>query len=164
MKLEIGAGERPTPGYVHNDIRDLNDIEIVCDALEIHKHTDDKFLEVRANHILEHFPYNGTVDVLRNWSNLLLPGGKIHLEVPNFSWQTRAHSSGEITDEKAVYYVYGEQNYEGNYHKAAFTDGILRQCLQDADFKHITIVDIGQVLVADATKASLATSVHTGEN
>jgi len=151
-RLEIGAGERPTPGFIHNDLRPLNDIELVCDALEIGEHTDELFCEVRANHILEHFPYNDTVDVLKNWSDLLLPGGLIHIEVPNFSWQTRAHASGEISDEKAVYFVYGEQNYDGNYHKAAFTESLLRGVLVEAGFINVNVADIGQVLVAEGIK------------
>lgn len=156
--LEIAAGDRPTPGFIHNDLRPLEHIEIVCDCLKINEFLNDhgvgdkRFTAIRATHILEHFPYNDTVRVLLNWQDLLLPGGSIHIEVPNFSWQTRAHSDGVISDEEAVYYVYGEQNYDGNFHKAAFTEEIIRMKLRDAGFVNITVSDIGQVLIANANK------------
>jgi len=151
--LEIGAGENPTPGYIHNDMRALDDIELVCDALEIRELIGDHlFSEVKANHILEHFGRLKTVDVLTNWFNLLADGGRLHIEVPNFSWQTRAHHTGEISDEEAIYFVYGEQNHEGNFHMTAFTENYLKKCLNDAGFSSVSILDIGQVLVADAIK------------
>ena len=151
--LEIGAGENPTPGYIHNDMRALDDIELVCDALEIRKYIGDhRFMQVKANHILEHFGRLKTVEVLSNWFDLLEDGGTLHIEVPNFEWQTRAHQTGLITDEEAIYFVYGEQNHEGNFHMTAFTESYLEKCLFDAGFKSVTVHNIGQVLVADAVR------------
>jgi predicted SAM-dependent methyltransferase len=149
-KLELGAGINPFPGYTHQDIRALPDIEIICDASNIWLFEFDLWDEIRACHLLEHFSYTETVYILKGWRSILYPGGKIHIEVPNFSWQTRAHTNGEITDEEAVYYIYGEQNYEENTHKAGFTEELLQANLIAAGFKDITIQDIGQVLVAEA--------------
>lgn len=150
--LEIGAGDRPIPGFIHNDARDLNDIQVVCDALELKHHVKGRCAGLTANHILEHFSYRNTVDVLENWKALILPGGSIHIEVPNLSWQTRAHAKGEIDDKQVVNYMYGDQDYDGNYHYAAFTESLLREALDEAGFDNIGIQDIGQVLIADAVK------------
>lgn len=151
--LEIAAGERPTDGFIHNDARALTDIEIVCDAREelLRIVGQGGCSQVRACHVLEHFSYGETVNVLSVWRSMLAKGGYIHIEVPNLAWQTAAHANGEITDEEFVYFAYGEQNYEGNFHFAAFTSELLRRRLAEAGFINANVVDIGQVLVATAT-------------
>ena len=35
MKLEIGCGQRPTPGYIHNDLNDFPGVEIVGNPWEV---------------------------------------------------------------------------------------------------------------------------------
>jgi predicted SAM-dependent methyltransferase len=155
--LEIASGERPFEdgrGWVHNDHRALSHIEYVCDCRVelLEKLGRESCDELRAAHVLEHFGYTSTVDVLGLWKEMLKPGGKLHIEVPNMAWQIQAHSRGEITDEEFVYYAYGEQNYDSNYHCAGFTKVILRDQLEKAGFSHVTVTDIGQVLVALAIK------------
>ncbi len=153
--LEIAAGERPTPDFIHNDFRALPDIELVCDAREelLEIVGSERVSHLRACHVLEHFPYGETVNVLLLWKNLLVPGGSIHIEVPNLAWQVRACAAGEINSEEFVYFAYGEQNYEGNFHYAAFDEPLLRKRLEEAGFTNVGIVDIGQVLIANAFKS-----------
>ena len=153
-KLEIGAGGRPTPGYIHQDIRALDDIEIVCDArdIELALHWYDPFDEVRATHVLEHFSYTEVVDVLKEWKKVLRGGGRIYIEVPNFDWQMRAYVSGEISIEEAVYFVYGEQDYSENSHMNGFNQESLRKALETAGFQIVTVSNIGQVLIAEGWK------------
>lgn len=154
FRLEIAAGERPTEGFIHNDARPLPHIELVADARQelLSLVGVERCSQVRATHVLEHFPFNETVDVLRTWGEMLIPGGTLYLEVPNLQWQIRAQMSGEISDEEFVYFCYGEQNYPGNFHCAAFTSELLRTRLNQADYQDINVTDIGQVLVASCLK------------
>lgn len=151
--LEVAAGERPTDGFIHNDARPLDHIEIVSDAREelVNIVGTGRVSHLRACHVLEHFPYNETVNVLARWRTLLVSNGTIHLELPNLSWQVGALTRGEISPQEFVYYAYGEQNYTGNFHFAAFTEDLLRERLEQAGYTSINVVDIGQVLVATAT-------------
>ena len=149
--LEIGCGDRPTPGFIHNDMRPLDDVEIVADARDLLSILGPgRASQIRACHVLEHFPYPQTVNILSDWARLLSDNGSIHLEVPNLRWQISAVASGEITVSKFVYYAYGEQDYEGNFHYAAFDEDLLRSSLSLAGFDKIVISDIGQVLIATA--------------
>lgn len=156
FKLEVAAGERPTSGFVHHDGRALPDIEIVCDArselLEIVGHGGAS--EIRALHILEHFPYPETSNVLNTWRTMLARGHSIHIEVPNLAWQIEACASGQITADEFVHYAYGAQDYPGNFHFAGFTEEILSNRLHDSGFDQISITNIGQVLVATARNPS----------
>lgn len=155
MRLELGAGYRPTPGYTHQDARPQDDIEIVGDAARITEHPDigpESCEIIRATHLLEHFSFRETENVLREWRAALKVGGALYIEVPHFGWQTRAHANGHLSDEEAVTYVFGEQDYEGNFHFAAFTEALLRKKLDQAGFRDIHIQDIGQVLIATAVR------------
>jgi hypothetical protein len=173
--LELGAGQNPYEdgrGWLHSDIRPGPDIEIVCPAEDIFFYltgsgkeltgSDGEEIkcwfadadEIRATHLLEHFSYTKTVEVLKNWWAALKPGGSLYIEVPNARWQVNACANGDITMEEFVYYAYGEQNYEFNFHYAAFDEGLLRSKLMMAGFSVVGLTDIGQVLCAKAIKSS----------
>ena len=120
MKLELGSGDRPTPGYVHLDERgDLPDIGIVGDATRLDLAGVDPLSceEIRATHLLEHFSHRQTVDLLKHWRTYLKPGGTLYLEVPDLAGHVAAWRRRESTDEMFVEYLYGRQDYEGNYHR-----------------------------------------------
>lgn len=153
MRLEIAAGENPRPGYIHHDIRELPDIEIVCEAREITEHVETRSCEeVCAAHILEHFSYHETKDILKDWVSLLKKGGLLHIEVPNISWQASAFCDGKIDDKEYIYYVFGEQDHKYNFHYAGFTSRILRELFNEVSLKNINIMDIGQVLIAEGMR------------
>ncbi len=147
FRLEIAAGERPTPGFLHNDMRDLEDIEIVCDCRELPKRIATKAVEIRCTHALEHFSHRETVSVLREWGSLMELEGFLHIEVPNLLGQIRALMSGELSHKEVVTLMYGDQDYEGNQHLTGFTHETLAESLWIAGFRSITIQDIGLVLV-----------------
>lgn len=149
--LEIGSGESPTPGFIHHDGRDLPGIDIVCEALDIGSHVNRKFSVVKAAHILEHFPFSKSVSVLSNWRSLLSPGGQIMIDVPNLSWQTKAHADGSISDRECVEFMYGGQDYEYNFHMNGFTVATLTEDLVAAGFVDVVVNVVNQVLVAIAT-------------
>jgi predicted SAM-dependent methyltransferase len=162
MNLELAAGDRPTPGFIHHDARALDDIEIVCDIDAIGDHVADGSCGVvRATHFLEHFSHRKTVLYLKRWGKLLKTGGVLYIEVPNLMWQARALASDgkvngpdgyhEWPHEELVRLMYGDQDYPGNAHYTGFTDQTLSTSLADAGFKDIAIADVGMVLCAHAT-------------
>jgi len=155
--LELGAGKNPKEGYTHQDIRDnLPHIEIVCPAEYIYKYIETPIDSLRACHILEHFSYLDTIKILEMWFNCMAPGGEIHIEVPHLNYFTKAHTLGELTDEEVVNYLYGDQDYDYNFHMAAFSVPLLRKRLQEAGFEDVVVQDIGMVLIGNGYKPELA--------
>jgi SAM-dependent methyltransferase len=150
--FEIGAGYRPTEGYVHNDLKFDNHIEVVYDAEKVHEILETKADIVRATHILEHFPFRNTVEILENWSSILKPGGQLYIEVPNVLGHANGVVSGETSEEDFGTFMYGEQDYPGNFHMAGFTPSILRKRLEQAGLENINIQDIGMVVIGSGTK------------
>ena len=56
IRLEIGAGQRATPGYVTNDINPFEGIDIVANPWEINL-PDNTVEEVLALAVIEHLTY-----------------------------------------------------------------------------------------------------------
>jgi len=136
MKLEIGAGEHPTPGFEHLDIRRLPHIEYVQDARRLPL-PDRSVEEIRANDVLEHFPWREIRSVLKEWCRVLVPGGVIYVQCPNSEEICRLFVARDrITDwEKFSYWMFGGQEYPENTHRAGFDMAGLKSVLNECGFE-----------------------------
>ena len=88
MKLEIGSGGSPTPGYTHLDIEPGDDIEIVAEARTTGL-DDNSADEVYARHMLEHLSCGGAYQALTEWMRTLQQGGRIRIIVPDLQFHLR---------------------------------------------------------------------------
>lgn len=153
MRLELGSGYRPAEGFEHNDIRAGHHIEYVWPAEDILDHIEHgSVAELRATHLLEHYPWAKTHDVLKAWCAALKSGGTLYLEVPHFVGAFNANRRGEIDDAELCRLVYADQDYPENFHYAGFTPALLTGALTRAGFVGVDVRDIGLVLVANATR------------
>ncbi len=140
MKLIIGANERQVEGYVHHDVLPLKGIDIVCEFYDLPNHVmPETCEEIQMTHFLEHFPTKETQKVLNIVKTMLAPNGTLYIEVPNFAWHAKLVSEGR--DRDAVYYAFGGQLDEWDFHKTGFTKDILFEELAKAGFTHIQIKD-----------------------
>jgi hypothetical protein len=127
LKLEIGAGDKPRPGYIHHDIRPLPDIEVVCDARKFPAEEKGKYDEIYAANILEHFNRFEVHAVLKEWVSLLKVGGNATIIVPDLQEITRQYTNGFIDHEFFVYLAYGGNDYEFNKHYYGFSPAHLEE-------------------------------------
>ena len=83
MKLELGSGYSPTPGFVHLDANpNAPQVDIVGSATSLDQ-PDNSVTELRAVDVLEHLSYWDTDRVLAEWARVLRPGGKLYVQVPD---------------------------------------------------------------------------------
>lgn len=151
MKLILCANTRQIPDYKHHDIQPLPGIDYVCDLLDILDHVEaGSCEEVQLTHALEHFPTKETQKVLGLLHTLLKDGGKLYIEVPNFEWHAKLLLE-EGRDRDAVYYAFGGQLDEWDFHKTGFTPMILEEELTAAGFKNIEF-KVNSSIIADAIK------------
>lgn len=88
MKLELGAGHRPTRGYIHNDLHPFPHIEHV-EVPWLLDLPDDSVDEVLALAFIEHLTYYEALDTFRNVARMLKPGGLFLFDVPDYPvWAT----------------------------------------------------------------------------
>ena len=139
MRLEIGAGKCPTPGYTHLDIVAYDHIEIVADGRAIPL-SDESCIEVYSHWVLEHFTHEELPDVLKEWMRVLKPDGELRIVTSNQKAINKAWEEREIAWEEWIRLTFGERpdTYE-NCHKVGFTPLFLRKLLKGVGLKKIKI-------------------------
>jgi hypothetical protein len=124
MRLDLGAGavspEGFTPmGNAHGTpVYPLPGID------------DDACDEVRASHVLEHFPAAQIPDVIAEWVRVLRPGGRLKVAVPDFAKIAEGYLAGANMPTEA--FVMGGQVDAADFHKALFDEATLKSALARA--------------------------------
>jgi predicted SAM-dependent methyltransferase len=86
-----------------------------------------------SSHTLEHAGIHWVMPTLREWFRVLKPGGAMIVQVPDFDWVVEYWLTGP-SRLRAQALIFGNQKTEGEFHRCAFTKGILRKSLEDAGF------------------------------
>lgn len=136
--LEIGANIKPqasfVPGWENSKFLTLDADEkqnptIVADAAEMPPELYGKLDGLLASHVLEHFSYWNTEEVLAGWVRCLKDGGEIHILVPSLEWAARQILSEQPSP--AVYaQLYAGQVNQWDVHYTGFTMRKLRQLME----------------------------------
>jgi len=126
-KLNLGAGPTVFPGYEALDIKTGTDIR----KLDL---PDCSVDEVYCSHVLEHFPYEERLAIVKEWVRVLKPWGSLKIAVPDMTKLARAIVSDE--PEQPLSYlesvVYGGHNDANDHHRAMFTAATLAKLMNDA--------------------------------
>jgi hypothetical protein len=97
-KIEIGPGRWPTDGYFHVDTWQWGPhLEAIAKmwALPV---PDRAATEVRSIHALEHADGPKLIKTLEEWRRVLVPGGKVHVSVPNGPAIMRAFEKATVAE------------------------------------------------------------------
>jgi predicted SAM-dependent methyltransferase len=124
LKFNLGAGNKPLPGYNNRDIKTGHP----CYPLE---HFNDEVAdEVRASHLLEHLSFREANEAMIEWFRVLKPGGVIKIAVPDVQ--------KAATDGKHLFYLMGGQTDEHDFHRSAYDADRLEAMLTQAGFENVT--------------------------
>lgn len=158
LKLEIGSGYNPQPGYIHLEIRaDLPDVDVVCDIQKQKlPYANNTISEILANHVIEHISFRKLPFVIREWERVLKPDGKLVLRTPNLRFIMGHYACGNTTpewpgDEQFIRDNFGEvtpawwanlklfsgQDYDANFHHVCFDFPMLRGLLERYGFEEV---------------------------
>lgn len=84
LRLDVGCGERPWPGYYGVDLVEMNGVDIIADLNEpLDLLPDNSVGAIISRHVLEHIP--NLVPLLAEFRRITRPDGKIEIVVPHFS-------------------------------------------------------------------------------
>ena len=139
MKLEIGCGQRPTPGYIHNDLNDFPGVEIVGNPWEVDLEASS-LKEVLALGVVEHLTYGQTLETFKNIRRMLAPKGEFVFDVPDIPvWcgYVVDHFAGKTIPfeiDHVFATLYGWQRWPGDEHKSGWYESKLILELQSAGF------------------------------
>lgn len=97
--------------------------------------------EVRAVQVFEHFGPQEALAVLAHWKDLLKPGGKVIIDVPDIIETAELLALAETEEERswAEKLIHGTRNDDFAYHKVGYWPKKLERLLKDAEFTDIKI-------------------------
>jgi SAM-dependent methyltransferase len=132
LKINLGSGADPLPGFVNVDMLDRPDVDVIHNLMEFpYPFDDEAATEIRAIDVVEHLD-NYTADqrpsviaFVEEAYRILKPGGELYIQTPGyraeFAWQDPTHvrpfhpRTFDLWDEDTDY---GRTN--GYYSKAKF--------------------------------------------
>ncbi len=130
VRLNIGGGEVPLPGYVTIDRKSGTEAY----PLDYENESVD---EIRASHVLEHFAFKDVPDVLGDWVRALKPGGVMQLAVPDFQYITDAYRGRTDYTNRIFRYAMGGQTDENDFHRSLFDRPCLTKLMRDCELRRI---------------------------
>lgn len=137
LKLNLGCGTRKIHGFINIDTREEVDPDIIGDITNLNYKDVDL---IYACHVLEHFPKNKTIEILKNWYDILRIDGILRLSVPDFEAIVEYYKYTK--DLKDLYtLLYGGQKYDQDYHYNCFDFKTLSGLLTNIGFKKVQRYD-----------------------
>jgi len=96
--------------------------------------------EILGAHIFEHFTYEEGELLLNHWWDVMSPGGKLRLYMPDTLgiWEQYG-LDGDLS--WTLRQLYGSQKNEFGLHKAGYTFELMKRKMMDAGFKRIKKLD-----------------------
>lgn len=138
LVLEIGANQKPQAQFVEQwkgakvltlDVDEKQNPDIVADAASMPEELSGRFDGLMASHVLEHFSYWKTDEVLSGWIRCLKDGGELHILVPSLEWAAREVLSENPSPATYAQLFAGQVN-QWDVHLTGFTMRKLRQLMQ----------------------------------
>lgn len=179
LRLHIGCGPTILPGWVNID-REARAPGVVTDIEPaLLPYPDRTVSEILAEHVFEHFSFAEEGAVWREMARVLIPGGRLTVEVPDFEWVCRTFLDAQ-DDWREFYLVghadhyggcgraldqrwgilqtmfFGNQNGAGQFHRSAYTEAKLRALAAKLGFADVRVERLfnkgGQALRAYFTR------------
>lgn len=140
IKLNLGCGHKPLPGYLNIDSRVLPEADMVSEVRSLPFELGT-IAEIASFHLVEHFPeHELKTRILPHWHELLRPGGVLRVVCPNWAAMIDQLNSGRMNIERFKLLTFGGQDYNGDDHSAMYTPETLTQVIVAAGFGNPQVV------------------------
>jgi predicted SAM-dependent methyltransferase len=135
--IHFGCGDIADARFLNVDARVFPHIDYVTSSAAMPAIPSGTADLIYACHVFEHVPFRKQEEVLARWRQLLKPGGKLMLSVPDFDKVAGPYHRGESTVEQIQPILMGAQDYPGNFHFAIFTKEHLSRLLTASGFSDV---------------------------
>ncbi len=89
LKINVGAGNVKRDGYLNADVRPDSGADIIGEAWNLKGVAPGTVDEVYSRHMLEHLDPGDARRALAHWFDLLKPGAKLNVIVPDIEFHCR---------------------------------------------------------------------------
>jgi predicted SAM-dependent methyltransferase len=148
MKLHLGCGEIRLDGWTNVDVRPTSATDLVEDIAILPSMHEQSVDEIYACHVLEHFGFVNVrptaESVLRRWAQLLKPGGRLLISVPDMKQVAQAFLAFDNDTRKQFDFLratFGGCDYPENRHMVGFTTELLTQLFQKAGLEGVELFE-----------------------
>jgi len=151
--LNIGGRETRIPGFLNVDLQDLPTTDILDDISTLHTIKDATISEIYASHVLEHFIWTKTLNVLRTWRRVLKKGGVAYMAVPDWDVIVRLYQSDGLSP-YLIELIYGEPDKQETFgnHYNVFNYARLGEHLTEAGFEDVERIQAMPYDINDCSK------------
>ena len=136
VKLNIGCGDKQESGFLNIDIRLDVKPDVVADVRKL-PFRNGSVAVILASHVIEHFSHRQTDWILRDWIDLLQPGGVLQIACPDIEVIFRNY--GLVYFDEWIQQIFGDQDYPFNYHYTGFTKEVLAEKLTALRMKVVSM-------------------------
>lgn len=133
LKLHLGCGERHLEGYTNIDLRKTTATDLVCNIRKL-PYPDNSVELIETYHVIEHLPRHDLPKALKEWFRLILPGGSLIIECPDFDKAAKEYIEG---NEKRIDNIFGLQRFPGDTHMFGYNFKRLKKLLEETGYKDI---------------------------
>ena len=137
VNIHFGCGEIADARFINIDARPLPHVHLVTTSPLLRPIPDGCADIFYACHVFEHISFLAQHGVLKRWFELLKPGGRLMLSVPDFDKLVDTFIASSRAPTSIQQALMGGQDYSGNFHYAIFTRPHLKSLLQAAGFVQI---------------------------
>lgn len=160
-KLHLGCGNIYIKGWVNVDVLQTGATDIVMDIKKLPGIKHNSVKEIYACHVLEHFSTKEVIEILRRWNQVLIPGGKLRISVPDLDAITRIYQKNikhfqTPGNQPWVALIYGGQKDEYDFHKTGFNECWLKYILEKNDYEKAERYENNPHFIGDMIDNSLA--------
>jgi len=133
LKLHLGCGVKHLDGYVNIDHRKTPATDLVCDIRKLPYPAGSVDL-IETYHVIEHLKRHDLSVALKEWHRVLVVGGKLIIECPDFDEAVKEYIGG---NEKRIDNIFGLQRFPGDVHQFGYNFKRLKKALEEAGFEDI---------------------------
>lgn len=137
MRIHLGCGDKYWPGFVNVD---MIGGDVVSDVLKL-DFGDEIAHEIHAIHLFEHLHRMEAASALKEWMRVLIPGGKIILEMPCLDKIVQLINNGEQSLTKTLFGLYGDVRLgrPEMLHKWCYSQAEILSLFEEVGLKNIKL-------------------------
>lgn len=135
LRLHLGCGNIKFPGFINIDSRKTKATDYVFDASRLPFPKECVEL-MEIYHMVEHLPKKVFEKALVNWNRILIPGGKLVIECPDFDNAVKEYMEGNFS---RINNIFGLQRFKGDTHLWGYNPERLSRMLENNGFGAIKL-------------------------